>query len=137
MGDVYDNGAIDPSMGSTAAFTVARELLERAEADARSLRAEADRFVHQREREAEMLLAKARRVLVAAEERAAVIVATARERAADDVIDLTLLEDVEIGRVIAPGAARLHSGRDSRLDHLLASAITHAVDDAFPAEASA
>lgn len=126
-------------MAPNAAFGTARELLERAEADARSARADADRYVRLREQEAEMLVAKARRVLMAAEQKAAVIIATARAQVADGTLDLTELgPDEELGRVIAPGAARLYLGdHPTRLDRMLAAAIAHAVDDTFPIEASA
>jgi hypothetical protein len=131
MGDL---GATPKHMASSAALETARGLLDQAEADARSARADADRYVRLREQEAEMLVAKARRVLVAAEQKAAVIIATARAQVADGTIDLTELEaEDEIGRVIAPGAARLYLGdHPTRLDRMLASAIAHAVDDTFP-----
>ena len=122
----------DPDVG----FGPARELLERAEADARGARADADRYVRLREQEAEMLVAKARRVLTAAEQKAAVIIATARAQVADGTLDLTELgSDEEIGRVIAPGASRLYLGdHPTRLDRMLASAIAHAVEESFPVE---
>ncbi len=113
--------------------------LERAEVEARGIRAEADRYARKREQEAELLLAKARRVLVAAEQKAAVIIATARSQVEDGSIDLRDGEPADdIGRVIAPGASRLYlGGHPSRLDRMLAAAIAHAVDDTFPEEASA
>jgi hypothetical protein len=125
--------------GADGGFGVARELIERAEADARTTRVEAERYARLREQEAEMLVAKARRLLAAAEQKAAVIIATARAQVADGTIDLTAFDEPEqIGRFIAPGAARLfRDGHPTRLDRMLASAITHAVDDTFPVEASA
>ncbi len=125
--------------GDAAEFGPARELVERAIAEARAARADADRYVRQREQEAEMLVAKARRVLVAAEQKAAVIIATARSQVEDGSIDLWDGEPADdIGRVIAPGASRLYlGGHPSRLDRMLAAAIAHAVDDTFPEDASA
>ena len=58
-------------------YGAARELLERAEADAARIRADADRYRRQREQEAELLVAKARRLLAVAEQRAASISQTA------------------------------------------------------------
>lgn len=136
MGDL-GAGATIPADDATVAFAVARDLLERAEADARRTLIEAERFAHQREQEAEQLLAKARRVLLAAEDKAAVILAVARAQAADGRIDLTVWDD-ELGQVVAPGATRLaRGGQTARLDGMLAAAIAHAVDDAFPLDASA
>jgi hypothetical protein len=139
MGDLEGRAEPSPRSGPDIGFGGARELLERAEADARRARADADRYVRLREQEAEMLVAKARRLLTAAEQKAAVIIATARVQVADGRLDLTEpASEEEIGRVVAPGAARLHVGHHAtRLDRLLASAIAHAVDDTFPVEASA
>jgi hypothetical protein len=126
--------------GDAAEFGSERELVERAIAEARAAKADADRYVRQREQEADLLVAKARRVLVAAEQKAAVIISTARTQAADGTLDLTQLEsaDDDIGRVIAPGASRLYVGNHpSRLDRMLASAISQAVDDTFADEATA
>jgi hypothetical protein len=119
--------------GPTGAFWAARELLEGAELDAGRTRAEAARYARQREQEADLLVQKARRLLVAAEQKAAVIVATARTQVPpqlDDVIDLD-----HLGHVIAPdGAVLRHRATPSRLDEMLASAISHAVTDAFPVD---
>ena len=125
--------------GAEPAFEVARRLLERAQAEAGAIKAEADGYVRQREQEAELLVAKARRVLVAAEQKAAVIIATARAQAADGDLDLRDGDpDGDVGRVVAPGAARLYLGdHPTRLDRMLAAAIAHAVDDTFPTEATA
>lgn len=139
MGDLDGRAEASAGSGLDMGFGGARELGERVEADARRARADADRYVRLREQEAEMLVAKARRLLIAAEQKAAVIIATARAQVADGALDLTepAAED-DIGRVIAPGAARLYLGdHPTRLDRLLASAIAHAVDDTFPVEASA
>jgi hypothetical protein len=109
------------------AFGAARGLLDTAAADAAQRREDAERYARQREQEADLLVQKARRLLLAAEEKAAVIVATARQLAlADDrVIDLDAL-----GGSRDP-AAPDQDGIPSRLDELLASAISHAVSDAF------
>jgi hypothetical protein len=112
------------------AYAIGRELMERAAEEAEALRAEAARYARQREREADLLVGKARRVLAAAEARASVIIATAQflpHLSVDEVIDLDAL-----AQVIAPGASVLHGQLPSRLDGLLASAIAHAVTDAFP-----
>lgn len=116
------------------AYGIARELIDRATAEAEACRAEAARYARRREAEADLLLDKARRVLAAAEAKASVIIATAQflpHLPGDTVIDLDAL-----AHVIAPGASVLHGAPSSRLDGLLASAIAHAVTDAFPAEAA-
>lgn len=109
------------------AFGVARGLLETAAADAAQRREDAERYARQREQEADLLVQKARRLLFAAEEKAAVIVATARQLDPEDdrVIDLDAL-----GGSRDP-ASPDQDGIPSRLDELLASAISHAVSDAF------
>ena len=115
------------------AYGIARELIDRATAEAEACRAEAARYARRREAEADLLLDKARRVLAAAEAKASVIIATAQflpHLPGDTVIDLDAL-----AHVIAPGASVLQ-GPSSRLDGMLASAIAHAVTDAFPAEAA-
>jgi hypothetical protein len=112
------------------AYAIGRELMERAAEEAEALRAEAARYARQREREADLLVGKARRVLAAAEARASVIIATAQflpHLSVDEVIDLDAL-----AHVIAPGASVLQGALPTRLDGLLASAIAHAVTDAFP-----
>jgi hypothetical protein len=133
MGDAVTGASGSEPMGVADAFGVARELLQGAALDADRTRGEAASYARQREREADLLVQKARRLLVAAEERASVIVAVARTQAlsaADDVIDLD-----ELGRVVAPEAARLRGqATPSRLDEMLASAISNAVTDAFPAD---
>jgi multidrug efflux pump subunit AcrA (membrane-fusion protein) len=136
MGDVGAPAEAPERDDPEGAFGTARALLDGAEADARSTRADADRYVRLREQEAEMLVAKARRVLLAAEQKAAVIIATARAQVADGTLDLTQsVADEEISRVIAPGASRLYlGGHPTRLDRMLAAAITHAVDESFPIE---
>jgi hypothetical protein len=120
--------------GLSGAFGAARELLDGAALDAGRTRDDAARYARQREQEADLLVQKARRLLVAAEQKAAVIVATARTQVTevDDVIDLD-----EMGHVIAPeGAVLRHHSAPSRLDDMLASAISHAVTDAFPVDIS-
>ena len=118
-------GGVGPS-DLTGAFGAARELLDHAAAEAARLRAEAEHYARQREQEAELLIQKARRLLHAAEEKAAVIVASARSERDDDrrVIDLDALHRAGA----SPAAAE---GIPSRFDDLLASAIAHAVTDAF------
>ncbi|MET0728318.1 MAG: hypothetical protein ABWZ76_08495 [Acidimicrobiales bacterium] len=137
MGDLVGGSRAAEADASVAAFSGARDLMERARSDAREILADADRQARAREQEAEMLLAKARRVLVAAEEKAALIVATARTGGASDLIDLTEGDDEEpvLGRVIAPDGNRMPRGPlPARLDRMLASAFAHAVDDAFPVD---
>ena len=112
------------------AYGIGRELMEVAAEEADALRAEAARYARRREREADLLVDKARRVLVAAEAKASVIIATAQflpHLRGDEVIDLDAL-----AHVIAPGASVLQGTLPTRLDGLLASAIAHAVTDAFP-----
>jgi hypothetical protein len=126
----------DPSPAEAVAGALA--LLRDAEDAAGRTRAEAERYARQRQNEADLLVAKARRLLVAAEEKAGVIVAMARSEAGQ-VIDLDALAAssmVELGQVVAPGATTL-SGGPTRLDSLLAAAISNAVDHAFHREPTA
>ncbi len=133
---------VSAASGDAAADEVlatAQALLEQARAEAERRREDADRYVRQREEEAAVLVAKARRVLRAAEEKAGVIIAVARAQALGTVgLRDGEADDEEVGRVIAPAAARLHQdGQQSRLDRLLATAIESAVDDTFSRRASA
>ena len=140
---VHQDGRGTGSEGAAVseAFASARALLRAAEDDAIRLRAEADRYVRQRESEAELLVGKARRLLAVAEEKAAAIIATARMEAPH------LLEaSVAMGGGASPAgsdaagssteaaaaAGRLSS--PSGLDDILASAISRAVDRSFPAD---
>lgn len=120
------------------AVSEAMALLRDAEDAAGRTRAEAERYARQRQTEADLLVAKARRLLVAAEEKADVIVAVARSEARQ-VIDLDALAAssmVDLGQVVAPGATTL-SGGATRLDSMLAAAISNAVDQAFRGETTA
>ena len=128
-------------MGSTVvgeAYAAARELLRRAEDDAAGIRADADRYLRQRQQEAELVVAKARRMLEIAEGRAAAMVDGAsllpvvpepvRDLDADagpSVIDLTVAEEVPV----RPGLRA-----QSELDSILASAVSRAIHRALPAE---
>ena len=107
------------------AFLAARQLLEGAEREAEQRRAEVDRYVRQREQEAEMLVAKARRLLTMAEERAASL-------AAGNAPDL-------VAPAPSPGeadadvpAAADRPAEATGLDGILNSAITRALNQAFP-----
>jgi len=115
------------------AMAAARELLARAESDSAAVRADAHRYVRQREQEVELLIAKARRMLSVAEEKAAGILVAARSQAR--VIDLDgstvsvpidELTEAQFGRVVSPRTLV-----PTRLDAMLASAITSAVDLTF------
>jgi hypothetical protein len=122
------------SLAVSETYGAARELLERAEADAAAVRAEADRYRRQREQEAELLVAKARRLLAVAEQRAASIEAeaarqapapapSARAAGSDDaVVDLT-----EGERGIRADQPVVATG----LDRMLQSAIARAFDSSF------
>jgi hypothetical protein len=130
MGDHAASGEGGDQMDPTDAFGVARDLLHGAELDADHTRADAERYARQRELEADLLVQKARRLLLAAEEKATVIVATAR---AHSPVDDVLIDLDALGHVIAPDAAGLgDTASPTRLDEMLASAIAHAVTDAFP-----
>jgi hypothetical protein len=135
---MVDGAGVSPAGGALPladAYRTARELLDAAQREADRLLAEADQEARRRQQEADLLVAKARRLLVAAEEKAAVIVAVAR-RDEPFVIDLDA-EVAGLGRVVAPGASRLGGGRvPTRIDGMLASAIGHAVDEAFPLDAT-
>lgn len=141
----------EPNVGMSSvseAFRAARDLLAWAQADADRVRADADRYVRQRESEAELLVAKARRVLEAAEAQVTAIRVGAREVPAasppdpsepDVVIDLDALAG---GGRASP--ARVSPARHARrplvdaptsagdgFDGILATAITRAVDRAL------
>ena len=73
MADRVTSGTSTDAALMSEAFSVARELLQRAEEDAARIRADADRYVRQREQEAELLVGKARRLLEVAEQTAASI----------------------------------------------------------------
>ncbi len=138
MGERNAGPAVGP-VSHAVGYAVARQLLEEAEAEVQRRHEHADHYARVRESEADLLIAKARRVLEAAEERAAVIVAVARAQRGDVVIDLTDTDEfAQIGHFFAGDAARLsRGGHRARLDGMLASAITHAVDDAFPTDVTA
>ena len=121
------------------AFAAARELLRRAEDDAARMRADAHRYVRQREQEAELLVGKARRLLEIAEQTAASIESTAardsqrpprhlRVDGSDDPADDPVVLDLD-------AAAAEPSRLRSDLDRLLADAIGRAVDQSFPSGA--
>jgi len=140
------------------AYAAARELLLVAEDDAAQIRTDADRYLRRREQEAELLVAKARRVLTSAEDKAAAILARAREQAmvmlaaaesADapavaaaasehvervTVIDLVAEEVPEVERSVPAWKAEGFNPDDTGLDRILASAISNAVQRAFPTD---
>jgi hypothetical protein len=134
--DRVASGTSTDELVVSEAFATARELLRRAEDDAARLRADADRYVRQREQEAELLVGKARRLLEVAEQTAAAIESGAvsgrplaprhlrvdpppASPAATVVLDL----DAEA----ADSARQLRSD----LDRLLADAIGRAFDRSF------
>ncbi len=122
MADRVASGTSTDELVVSEAFATARELLLRAEEDAARIRAEADRYVRQREQEAELLVGKARRLLEIAEQTAASIAAAPRVRRAEGtrVVDL----DAD-----APPVAPARGTSD--LDRLLADAVARAVDATF------
>ncbi len=130
MADRVTSGTSTDAALMSEAFSVARELLQRAEEDAARIRADADRYVRQREQEAELLVGKARRLLEIAEQTAASIAVGPRHMAPDDgdrVIDLDA--EAAVGRrLLVPESL---AGR-SDLDRLLAAAVAKAFDDTFP-----
>jgi hypothetical protein len=105
------------------AYATARELLRLAEEDAGRIRAEAERYVRQREQEAELLVAKARRMLAIAEEKAAAMLADPPRAA------VRREPDPRPEPEAAPGIRRSISD----LDAILANAIGNAVHRALPA----
>ncbi|MDP1805530.1 MAG: hypothetical protein Q8K72_10220 [Acidimicrobiales bacterium] len=142
----------------TEAFATARELLARAEADAAEVRAAADRYVRQREAEAELLVGKARRLLAAAEARSSAIrrdPAPAHEARIDPSAEADVVIDLDAlaapSPAVAPGTApppasparrtvrpvvpSATSDREDGFDGILASAVTRAVDRALAADA--
>lgn len=148
LGDMSTDGAV-----VSDAFAAARDLLRSAEGEAVRLRADADRYVRQREQEAEILVAKARRLLAVAEEKAASMIATPRVETpgrattparVDDLgagdaprtADLDVIEGERASAAPATdGAIAVDRSVPTGLDRILASAIGKAVDQAFPPEA--
>ena len=148
LGDMSTDAAV-----VSDAFAAARDLLRSAEGEAVRLRADADRYVRQREQEAEILVAKARRLLAVAEEKAASMIATPRVETpgrattparVDDLgagdaprtADLDVIEGERASAVPATdGAIAVGRSVPTGLDRILASAIGKAVDRAFPPEA--
>jgi hypothetical protein len=131
MGHGQQVGRTGDGSGSAAGYAAARELLEAAQEEADRIVTDAQRHARSRELEAELLVAKARRLLEAAEAKAAVITAAARA----EVIDLT--GDDDLRRVIAPDATRLARGSlTARIDRIVASAVSQAVDEAIVAPAA-
>jgi hypothetical protein len=109
------------------AFVAARELLRGAEEEAARLRADVDRYVRQREQEAELLVGKARRLLAMAEERAASI--EAGEASRPTPVDPTTESDrsPDLGTPDEPARPE-----PTGLDAVLASAIAKALDGSLP-----
>ena len=148
LGDMSTDAAV-----VSDAFAAARDLLRSAEGEAVRLRADADRYVRQREQEAEILVAKARRLLAVAEEKAASMIATPRVETpgrattparVDDLgagdaprtADLDVIEGERASAAPATdGAIAVDRSVPTGLDRILASAIGKAVDRAFPPEA--
>jgi hypothetical protein len=123
-------GRAGDGSGSVEGYAAARELIEAAQQEAERTLADAQRRARSRELEADLLVNKARRLLEAAEAKAAVITAAARAEAAGAVIDLTGSDDLR--RVIAPDATRLARGSiTARIDRIVASAVSQAVDEAI------
>ena len=131
------------------AFAAARELLSRAHDDAAEVRAAADRYVRQREAEAELLVAKARRVLAAAEARSSTMRRAPAPPAAsadepDLVIDLDALAaspaaaepvlPAPARRSVRPVVEATRSEGADGFDGILASAVSRAVDRALTPE---
>jgi hypothetical protein len=128
MADRVPDGASEDALVLSETFAAARELLRAAEEDAARIRADADRYMRQREQEAELLVGKARRLLAMAEQRAVTIVA-ARD---DDVIDLDAVEQPPAAAAADEQSPRhLRPTAPSGLDGILASAIAKAVDRSF------
>src|SRR5688572_14190825 len=137
-------GTSEDAVVLSETFAAARELLRTAEADAARIRADAERYVRQREQEAELLIGKARRLLAMAEQRAVAIVAEReRDRSAgggtggDDAVRTIDLDAAAEASPTAdePTAARhLRAPAPSGLDGILASAIARAVDRSFAAD---
>ena len=112
------------------AFVAARELLRRAEEDAAGIRADVDRYVRQREQEAELIVAKARRLLTMAEDRAASMDAGAGAAvpAAVPVAVSVAVDLVDAERA----AATADRSQPTAIDGMLAAAIAKAFDKSFP-----
>jgi len=138
--DERQKGAATDAVLVSEAFSTARELLQRAEADAARIRADADRYRRQREQEAELLVSKARRLLEVAEERAAGLSATPPPMVidVDAPIPVPDAAPAEAWRLddppgldhepVAPGSLRTPSD----LDSILATAVSNAISRALP-----
>jgi hypothetical protein len=128
MADRVPDGTSKDALVLSETFAAARELLRAAEEDAALIRADADRYMRQREQEAELLVGKARRLLAMAEQRA-VTIAAARD---DVVIDLDAVEQPPAAAAADEQSPRhLRPTAPSGLDGILASAIAKAVDRSF------
>jgi hypothetical protein len=128
MADRVPDGTSEDVLVLSETFAAARELLRVAEEDAARIRADADRYMRQREQEAELLIGKARRLLAMAEQRA-VTIAAARQ---DVVIDLDAAETPPPAAAVEEQPPRhLRPPAPSGLDGILASAIAKAVDRSF------
>jgi hypothetical protein len=120
------------SLAVSETYGAARELLERAEADAAVIRADADRYRRQREQEAELLVAKARRLLAVAEQRAASIEAQAVCRApAPATAPATGSGAAVVDLTTADGRGNDDTVVPTGLDRMLQSAIARAFDSSF------
>jgi hypothetical protein len=89
-------------------FAAARALLQQAEAEAARIRLDADRYLRQREQEAELIVAKARRVLTMAEERA-ITISTAGPVAAPEpvvVLDVDAPDRSGLDSIVASSVSR-------------------------------
>ena len=127
-----DTGGTGDAVSVSEAYVAARDLVARAEQDAARIRADADRYLRQREQEAELLVGKARRLLELAEQ-----VADAPRR---DLVDLEAVpvapidldSSVVVRRVNGSAIPASLPDARSQLDVLLATAIANAVHRALP-----
>ena len=135
----------DPSAATTdgilvsEAYAAARDLLRQAEDDAARIRADADRYMRQREQEAELLVAKARRLLTLAEEKAAAprpVVLDVDAPPPGPRWDLELpgggrtFDDLDAPASGHPGSLRTRTD----LDSILAAAVSNAIHRALPSD---
>jgi hypothetical protein len=134
MSDRDATGASTDTGLVSEAYTAARALLRQAEEDATRIRADADRYMRQREQEAELLVGKARRLLELAEAKAAALLPVVLDVDAPGPVeqwdvDLPVVAVAldDLAAPIRPGSLRTRTDLDSILAAAFSNAIHRAV----------
>jgi hypothetical protein len=137
MSDQGASGASTDTDLVSEAYTTARQLLRQAEDDATRIRADADRYMRQREQEAELLVGKARRLLALAEEKAAAPRPVMLDVDAPPLVHRWDLEVPAVAFALDDAGAPIRAGSlrtRSDLDSILAAAVSNAIHRALPAD---